>query len=65
MKYTVEELKETFLIHHEESKKHSEKVIKEYQKDYPGEPIPDHFYDDFSITLALSAICDEIIRLKE
>ncbi len=65
MKYTVEELKETFLLHHEESKKLNKKLIKEYQRDNPGEPIPDPFNDNFSLPLALSAICDEIIRLKE
>lgn len=64
MKYSLDDLKITFLLHHERSKKLNKKLIKDFQENNPGEPIPDPFNDDFSLPKALAAMCDEILRLK-
>lgn len=63
--YDLESLEKTFLIHHERSIELNKKLIKEFQENNPGEPIPDPFADDFSLPLALAHICREIINLRE
>ncbi len=62
--YTLEELEKTFQIHHERSKELNKDLIKEWQEENPGQPIPDPFADDFSLPLALACICKEIAKLK-
>lgn len=62
--YSIEELEKTFRIHHERSVELNKKLIKEFQENNPGEPVPDPFRDDFSLPLALAAICEEMLRLR-
>jgi len=62
--YSIEELEKTFKLHHEKSAEVNKKLRKEFQKNNPGEPIPDPFNDDFSLPLALESMCKEISFLK-
>lgn len=62
--YGLEELEKTFLLHHQNSVELNKKLIKEYKENFPGEPIPDPFNDDFSLPLALHAICVAIRDLR-
>lgn len=64
MKYDIDTLIEIFSEHAIEAKKNKEKDLKDYKKNYPGEPIPAHMVDDFCITEALSCMCQEIADLK-
>jgi hypothetical protein len=61
--YEIQELEKTFKEHHKKSVKLNKKLIKQFQENNPGEPIPDPFNDDFSLPLALAAICKEILHL--
>lgn len=63
--YDLQTLKDTFLLHHERSKELNKKLIKEFQENNPGEPIPAPFNDEFSLPLALAALCEEILRLRD
>lgn len=63
--YEIETLLKTFRLHHERSEKLNKKLIKDFQKDNPGKPVPDPFNDDFSLPLALESICREILELKK
>ncbi len=62
--YALEELEKTFRLHAIRSEKLNKKLIKEFQENNPGEPIPDPFNDDFSLPTALAAMCTEILKLK-
>lgn len=62
--YSIEELEQTFRIHHIRSEKLNIDLIKKFKENNPGKPVPDPFNDDFSLPLALSAICSEILKLK-
>jgi hypothetical protein len=62
--YDLESLVKTFAKHHEKSSKDSTKILEDFKKNYPGEPIPSHMMDDFSLPNALHAICVEIMELK-
>ena len=61
--YDLDTLIKTFKLHHERSVEFNKKLIKEFQENNPGEPIPDPFNDDFSLPLALEAICKEIDKI--
>lgn len=61
--YELDVLIKTFRLHHERSVELNKKLIREFQENNPGEPIPDPFNDDFSLPLALEAICKEIDKL--
>lgn len=63
--YSIEELEKTFLLHHERSVELNKKLVREFQEENPGEPIPDPFRDDFSLPLALQAMCVAIRDLRE
>lgn len=63
--YSIEELEKTFKLHHKRSKELNKKLIKEFKKNNPGEPIPDPFNDDFSLPEALASMCSEIIKVKK
>jgi hypothetical protein len=61
--YELDTLIKTFRLHHERSVELNKKLIEQFKEDAPGEPIPDPFNDDFSLPLALEAICKEIDKL--
>jgi len=63
--YEIAELEKTFKEHHKRSVKLNKKLIKDFKANNPGEPIPDPFNDDFSLPLALAAICKSIQDLKK
>lgn len=62
--YNIETLVKTFRVHHERSQQLNKKLIAEFKENNPGEEIPDPFNDDFSLPLALEAICKELLQLK-
>ena len=62
--YTLDELIKIFYQNAEESRKHDERLLREFQKNYPDEPVPDHFRSSFNISEALATICEEILKLK-
>ena len=62
---TLEELEKMFLQHAEKDAKDNQEWIKAFLNNYPGEPIPEHLADDFSLPKALAHICSEIINLKK
>lgn len=63
--YTTEKLEETFMKHHVDSSRIRNDLIEKYKKDYPNEPLPASFLDDFSISKALHVICREINQIKK
>lgn len=63
--YDIESLEKTFRLHHERSVELNKKLIAEFVENNPGEPIPDPWNDDFSLPLALEAICRELQALKQ
>lgn len=62
---TLEDLIKTFSEHAKKSKRSNEKLIKEFKKTNPGEPLPDHFKDDFCLPKALGFMCSEVLELKK
>lgn len=62
--YSIEELEETFRLHHEKALEEHNKSIKKFQENFPDEPLPKHFEDEFSLPLALAAICVAIRDLR-
>lgn len=64
MKYSIEELAETFAQHSTGVHQDRLKWTTDFQENYPGEDLPDYMKDDFNFPKALEAICLEIIRLK-
>lgn len=63
--YELESLIETFVLHHKQRTEANKKLIKVWQKNYPDEALPDYLHDEFSLPLALEAICREIQALKD
>lgn len=63
--YDLESLEKTFLLHHERSQELNKDLIREFQENNPGKPIPDPFADDFSLPLALAHICRELLYLRK
>lgn len=63
--YDIESLEKTFVLHHERSVELNKKLIAEFVENNPGEPIPDPWNDDFSLPLALAAICRELVALRQ
>lgn len=65
MKYSMAFLEKKFDQHAIEAKKMNDHLIVMFKENNPGEPLPDHFKDDFSLPSALASICKEILRLEE
>ena len=63
--YSIKELEKTFHEHHLESVKRNKEQIKEFKRDYPDEPLPVHFKEEFSFPFALSCICRAILNLEK
>lgn len=63
--YDIETLIKTFALHHERSSELNKKLIKEFQENNPGEPIPDPWSDGFSLPLALESICKALLDLNK
>ena len=63
--YTIEDLEKTFKAHAVLAEKNNKRIIKEFQENNPGKPLPEHYTDDFNIAMALSTICGAILELKK
>ena len=64
-KYDMESLSKLFAFHAGKADEHNADLIASYKENYPDEPLPAHFLDDFSLPLALKAICDAIIEIRK
>lgn len=64
-KYDIDSLIETFIQHHEQAELSQIVYIERFKKHFPGEELPDHMTDKFSISMAFHMICKEIKELKE
>lgn len=58
-------LRNQFRKHHEESIKLNETLMSQFISANPGEEIPSHFTEEFSLPLALSEMIDEIMLLRQ
>lgn len=65
MKYDLKTLSETFMTHHKKSIERNREILENYIKSYPGEEVPQHLREDFSLPKALSSICDEIRKIQD
>ena len=63
-KYDILSLVKTFEEHSVIAIKQQEEWKKSFQKNSPGEPIPDSFRDDFNLPKALLEICKCIKKLE-
>ncbi len=63
--YGVDKLHEMFVEHAAKSKISTQRLKQMWIMENPGETVPDHFNDDFSLPEALAAMCAEIIRLRD
>lgn len=43
----------------------NERLLKKFQEENPGEPIPEWFTSDFCINTALASMCKEILHLRD
>jgi hypothetical protein len=64
-KYDIESLSEIYAYHAVQAKKFNDELIAAHQENYPDDPIPAHYQDDFCMATALKAICDAIIELRK
>lgn len=62
--YSIQELITTFQKHHEKSVAMNKELIEKHKEFWPDEPLPPHFTDEFSMPLALKAICEAIQNLQ-
>ena len=58
-------LEQTFLHHAKEARTQNLVMCEQFHKDYPGQPLPVHFKEDFCLPEALALMCKEILALKE
>lgn len=65
MDYSIENIRKTFLEHSEKSLKDQENQIAKFRENNPGNPLPEHFTDNFCLPLALASMCNDIIYLYE
>lgn len=64
--YRIETLVSTFLTHACHAEEIRKKMAEKYKEDFPDSELPPHFKDDvFNLSTALSAMCAEIVILKE
>ena len=64
-KYDMESLSKIFSFHAVKAKQLNADLIAVYKENYPDEPLPAHYIDDFNMPLALKAICDAIIEIRK
>jgi hypothetical protein len=65
MNYNLKELADTFAKHHEQWSEQQKVLIDQFKENNPGEELPEHFKDDFSLAKSLETICREIVSLKK
>jgi cysteinyl-tRNA synthetase len=63
--YKLDFLIETFLKHAEEHKNNNERLLEQFKKMNPDEPIPDHMKEEFNLPMALATICNAIQELNK
>jgi hypothetical protein len=61
----LDSLVKTFSKHAKEARKARLSLVKDFQKNYPDEPIPNYLKEDFDLPDALSLICTEISNIKK
>lgn len=62
--YKLDFLIETFLKHAEEHAENNRRLLEQFKKMNPDEPIPDHMTEEFNLPMALATICHEIQEMK-
>jgi hypothetical protein len=62
--YKIEELADAFEKHAMESKKVNDALVKDFSERYPGQELPAHLRDNFSLPGALSVMCRAIIDVN-
>jgi hypothetical protein len=62
--YELEHLLDKFKEHAIKAEENNKRLAAEFLENNPGEPLPDHFTDDFNLCTALASICHEILMLK-
>lgn len=61
--YELEELIAQFNEHAKQAEKSGLEWIKSFLDNNPGQPLPDHLTEEFSLPKALVSICEEIEKL--
>ena len=62
--YKLPDLVNKFSDHAKEFEKSRGDQKKTFLEEYPNEPLPEYFKDDFNLPLAMATICAELLRLK-
>lgn len=65
MKYDIETLIEIFTEHAKKAQQQQSMEILRWKENNPHEPLPTYFENDFSLPLALKAICEKIMELEK
>lgn len=59
--YSIKNLYKLFQDHAEKADKQRIEWVKEFETNYPGEPLPEWLLGDFNLPRALAAICGELL----
>ena len=62
--YDHDELLKIFEQHEKKAIVENQRLIEGFKKDYPNDPLPSHFEEDFSLPKALKTILNELIEIK-
>jgi hypothetical protein len=62
--YSLEELIKTFKEHAIQARKNNEELLKQFIENNPGAPIPEWCTQEFCISTALAAMCEEILHIR-
>jgi len=65
MEYSMEFLIKKLAEHAIKAEENRAQWIRDFKQNYPEEPIPDHFKEDFNLPAALASICREILRVDD
>lgn len=63
--YKIDQLIDTFHDHAKQAAKDNAERLQEFKQNFPGEPVPEHFYELFSLPVALAAMCEAIVELQK
>lgn len=62
--YTIESLAYTFAVHAEAAKQHRKQMRQSFEENNPGQDLPEHMINCFSLSQALAVMCAEIEKIK-
>ena len=62
--YKLQYLIDKFRDHDKRAQEQNKRLIKQFMENSPGQPLPEHFMDDFSLPMALASICSELLAIK-